>query len=134
MRFFIFILLIILSHSSLKAQEIPLQNSIANGEKIYARKCMVCHSKDGLGKGKRIPPLANSDYLFNNQTASIRGILFGQKEEISVNGILYNRKMKAIKLDDQEIADVMNYIQNSWGNSNTKIVGKKMVKEIRLEN
>lgn len=134
MKLFIVPIISILSFSSLYSQQSSLQNSAALGEKIYLKKCAVCHGKDGLGKGKRIPPLANSDYLGNNQEASIRGILFGQNEEIIVNGISYNRKMKAIKLSDIEIARVMNYIQNSWGNKNDNLVTKEMVSKIRLKN
>jgi mono/diheme cytochrome c family protein len=134
MKLFIVPIISILSFSSLYSQQSNLQNSVALGEKIYLKKCAVCHGKDGLGKGKRIPPLANSDYLRNNQEASIRGILFGQNEEIIVNGISYNRKMKAIKLSDIEIAHVMNYIQNSWGNENSKAVTEKEVFKIRNGN
>ena len=104
---------------------------MANGEIIYRKKCATCHGKEGGGKGKRIPPLANSDYLRNNLEESIKGILFGQEGEIMVNGILYNKKMRAIKLTDQEVADVMNYVRNSWGNSSNTIVTQKLVADIR---
>ncbi len=118
------LLLFVLYSSTLPAQKSSLQLSINSGEKIYTKKCAVCHSKNGQGKGKRIPPLVNSDYLMNNQEASIRGILFGQNEEIIVNDQRYNRKMKAVKLSDVEIANVINYIQNSWGNTNLTPVTK----------
>lgn len=124
-------LLFLLVSASLQGQESPLLNSIARGQELYAKKCKVCHGKDGLGKGKRIPPLANSDYLVNNQEESILGILFGQKGEIIVNGILYDKKMRAIKLTDQEVADVMNYIQNSWGNNDEKLVTENRIAQIR---
>ncbi|GMN09325.1 hypothetical protein MTsPCn9_02190 [Croceitalea sp. MTPC9] len=126
-------ILFLLSNLNLQAQNIDLNTSISRGKNVYLKKCAVCHSKDGLGKGKRIPPLANSDYLFNNREASIRGILFGQSEKITVNGIVYNRKMKAIKLSNQEVADVMNYIQNSWGNKNDITVSDSQVQEVRLK-
>lgn len=134
MKFFIVPIISILSFSSLYSQQSSLQNSAALGEKIYLKKCAICHGKDGLGKGKRMPPLANSDYLRNNREASIRGILFGQNEEIIVNGKSYNRKMKAVKLSDIDIANVMNYIQNSWGNKNDKLVTEKEVFKIRNVN
>ena len=131
MKFYIIQFILIVTFSNLRAQNDALKNSIGLGEKIYLRKCAVCHAKDGNGRGKRIPPLANSDYLFNNQEASIRGILFGLNEEIIVNGTTYNRKMKAVKLTNEEVANVMNYIQNSWGNKNDKMVTEKKVDKIR---
>lgn len=123
-----------LSFLNLYSQQSNLHTSAAVGEKIYLKKCAVCHGKDGLGKRERIPPLANSDYLINNKEASIKGILFGQNEKITVNGKNYDRKMKAIKLSDVEIANVMNYIQNSWGNKNDKAVTAKEVFKIRNAN
>jgi len=134
MKLFIVPIISILSFSCLYSQQSSLQNSAPLGEKIYLKKCAVCHGKDGLGKGKRIPPLANSDYLRNNREASIRGILFGQNEEIIVNGKSYNRRMKAVKLSDIDIANVMNYIQNSWSNKNGKPVTEKEVFKIRNGN
>jgi mono/diheme cytochrome c family protein len=128
------ILFFVFYSSTVFAQKSSLQVSIESGEKIYTKKCAVCHGKGGLGKGKRIPPLANSDYLMNNQEASIRGILFGQNEEIIVNGQPYNRKMKAVKLSNEEIANVMNYIQNSWGNKNISLVTESDVSKIRNPN
>ena len=101
------------------------------GEKIYLGKCASCHGKDGLGKGKRIPPLANSDYLENNLNESIRGVLFGQQGEIMVNGVRYDKRMRAIKLTDQEVADVMNYVRNSWGNQENDLVTIEQVARIR---
>ncbi|EIM76505.1 major anaerobically induced outer membrane transmembrane protein [Nitritalea halalkaliphila LW7] len=58
-------------------------------------------------------------------------ILHGQAEEIVVNGETYDMPMPAqAHLDDQEVADVMNYILNSWGNDGGTMSAKK-VKEIR---
>jgi mono/diheme cytochrome c family protein len=39
--------------------------------------------------------------------------------------------MKAVKLTNEEVANVMNYIQNSWGNKNDKMVTEKKVDKIR---
>ena len=76
----------------------------------------------GEGVAHVFPPLAQSDYLLENREASIRGVKYGQQGEIIVNGITYNSAMADSGLEDEEIADVMNYILNSWGNSSDKIV------------
>ena len=94
-----------------------LDESIQRGESIYNDLCITCHMANGQGSPKVFPPLANSDYLKNNQEASIRGIKYGQEGEIIVNGVTYNTAMAPQGLDDKEIADVMNYINNAWGNS-----------------
>lgn len=106
-----------------------LKESIARGSAVYKKQCAVCHKKDGSGK-KKIPPLAASDYLLKNRKESIRGIKFGQNAEIVVNGTLYDKKMPPSGLADKEIADVMNYILNSWGNTSSKMVSESEVREI----
>ncbi len=76
----------------------------------------------GEGVAYTFPPLANSDYLLQNRKESIRGVKFGRQGELIVNGITYNNAMTPLGLEDEEVADVMNYILNSWGNSSSKIV------------
>lgn len=97
-------------------QEKPLEDSIADGSEIYQDFCVQCHLDNGKGIENTFPPLANSDYLINNLEASIRGVKYGMRGEISVNGKTYNGVMINQGLDEEEVADVMNYILNSWGN------------------
>ncbi len=66
--------------------------------------------------------MAKSDYLKENQEASIKGIKKGMSGEIVVNGITYNSVMAPLGLSNEEVADVMNYINNSWGNNYGKII------------
>ena len=93
-----------------------LEASIKRGEIIYSDMCITCHLADGKGVLKAFPPLAGSDYLKANQTKSIIGIKNGISGEIVVNGVTYNNVMAPLGLSDDEVADVMNYINNSWGN------------------
>ena len=97
-------------------QEKPLKQSILDGEEIYQDFCLQCHLDNGEGVENAFPPLAKSDYLQNNIEASIRGVKYGLRGEITVNGKTYNGVMVNQGLDEEEIADVMNYILNSWGN------------------
>lgn len=97
-------------------KEDTFSKSYARGEVVYNNLCITCHLGNGEGVPKAFPPLAGSDYLKNNQDASIKGIKYGMSGEIVVNGITYNSVMATMGLDDQEIADVMNYINRSWGN------------------
>lgn len=103
------------------------------GSEIYRKDCAVCHKKNGAGKGSRIPPLAQSDFLLTKTDESIRGIKYGQEGEITVNGIVYDKVMKPLKLSNREIADVMNYILNSWGNRAETMITQKRVAEALAE-
>ncbi|WP_250629606.1 c-type cytochrome [Aureibaculum algae] len=95
-----------------------VMDSIDRGVIIYEDFCMNCHLVDGEGVENVIPPLALSDFLMKNREESLKVVKFGQSGKIVVNGKTYNGTMTAMGLTGQEIADVMNYITNSFGNSN----------------
>lgn len=112
-------------------QEMLLKESIERGKEIYTDFCVTCHMPNGEGVKNVYPPLAKSDYLSKNREASIRGIKYGQKDKIIVNGVTYNSSMAPMGLSDDEIADVMNYINNSWGNTNNNIVTAEEVSKVK---
>lgn len=62
---------------------------------------------------------------------SIHAVKFGMKGAIKVNGVDYNNAMPPSGFADDEIADVMNYIRNSFGNKNTQLVTEKMVAAVK---
>ncbi|WP_010177972.1 c-type cytochrome [Aquimarina agarilytica] len=112
-------------------QDETLSKSIQNGELIYGKYCARCHKTNGEGS-KNYPPLANSDWLLTTKLPkSIHAVKYGLKGNIIVNGKNYKRTMPKSKLKDQEIADVMNYIMNNWGNKQTSMITKKVVTEIK---
>ena len=111
-------------------QDPELAESMERGSEIYSDFCVTCHLPSGEGAGSTFPPLAGADYLMENREASIRGVKYGQQEEIVVNGETYTTAMPNPGLEDDEIADVMNYILNSWGNSSGEIVNVEEVEGI----
>jgi mono/diheme cytochrome c family protein len=111
-------------------QDISFKESKARGAVIYQGFCVTCHLPTGEGVPEVYPPLANSDYLLANKTASIRGIKFGQRGPMVVNGITYDNTMMPLGLEEQEIADVMNFILTSWGNTTEKMVTPEEVAEV----
>ena len=126
-------LLIISCKSSDKKASPELKSSIAQGEKVYQNFCINCHMANGEGIEGAYPPLANSDYLENNLEASIIGIKNGMKGKIIVNGKTYNNVMTPMGLNNQEVADVTNYILNNWGNNNDTLITSKEVSKILLK-
>ena len=111
-------------------QDISFKESKARGAVIYQDFCITCHLPTGEGVPEVYPPLANSDYLLANKTASIRGIKYGQRGPMVVNGNTYDNTMMPLGLDEKEIADVMNYILTSWGNTTEKMVTPEEVTEV----
>lgn len=125
--------------SSLNTEEISISDSpeqeqvsesYARGKEVYSDFCVTCHLPSGKGIPGNFPPLAGSDWLTNKKMESIKAIKYGLSGPIEVNGEPYNNAMTAQGLSDQEVADVMNYISNSWGNTSKKEVTLEEVKTI----
>ena len=112
------------------ASQTPLEKSIADGQIVYKDFCNQCHRPKGKGVGKTFPPLAGSDWLVDKRTESIHAVKYGLNGEIQVNGKTYNSAMATLGLSDQETADVMNYIMNTWGNTQDEMVTLEEVKAI----
>ena len=88
------------------------------GRQVYGQTCFVCHQPNGKGVPNQIPPLAQSDLLIKDKTDAIRGVLQGRNGEVTVNGKKYNGIMIPFgQLSDEQIADVITFVRNSWGNS-----------------
>ncbi len=93
---------------------------------------MNCHMADGKGMENAYPPVAKSDYLKRPVKDLINNVLKGESGELKVNGVLYNAIMPAQDyLTDGQIADVLNYVNNSWGNKNLKAITPEQVKKMR---
>lgn len=93
-----------------------LAASIKRGKKVYLKNCASCHMINGQGIKGTFPPLAKADYLMADKARSIRQVIYGLDKRIVVNGVAYQMAMPAQKLNNQEVADVLNYVRNTWGN------------------
>ncbi|PKP39893.1 MAG: cytochrome C [Bacteroidetes bacterium HGW-Bacteroidetes-13] len=101
------------------------------GKEIYSDICFTCHMPDGKGDGVIYPPLAGSDFLLNNRIGSIKAVKYGVSGKITVNGKTYYNYMENPGLTTKEVADVMNYILNSWGNTSDKMVTPEEVESVQ---
>ncbi|HSI70276.1 MAG TPA: hypothetical protein VK941_08600, partial [Gillisia sp.] len=77
------------------------------------------------------PPLDASDWLTEKRTESIHAVKYGLRGPIEVNGEKYNSVMVDLGLTDKEVADVMNYINNSWSNNIDEVVTEEEVAAIK---
>ena len=90
---------------------------MARGKAVYLGTCSTCHQLEGQGLASVFPPLAKSDYLMADTERSIRIVLEGLSGPIEVNGANFNNVMPPLaNLTDHEIADVLTYVRNSFGN------------------
>ena len=126
MRIFIFFLFL----SSVTFSQNKVEDSYKRGQMLYDDFCVRCHLPDGTGEAGLIPPLASADFLQDIQ-ATVHSIKYGLHGPITVNGVQYNNTMAPMGLENDEIADITNYILNSWGNTTDVIVTEAYVKGIK---
>jgi len=118
----------LLSQAQRKA--IPASDMLL-GKEIYMKHCMTCHQSDGTGAQNMIPPLIKTEYVLGPKATLIEILLKGLNGEIKVNGDLYANEMpsQAI-LKDDEIAAVLTYVRNSFGNKASSVTVRE-VKKVR---
>ena len=104
-----------------RSSEKSLEEKIASGKQIYTKTCFACHQASGEGIANAFPPLAKSDYLNADVKRAISIVLHGKTGEITVNGKKYNSVMTKQTLSDEEVADVLTYVYNSWDNNKTNV-------------
>ena len=90
---------------------------IALGRRLFTSICAACHQPTGQGLPNMFPPLAGSDYLNADKNRAIKIVVFGRQGEVVVNGMKFNNSMPSFPLTDQDIANVLTYVYNSFGNS-----------------
>lgn len=90
---------------------------MGEGEGLYNTNCGACHQPSGQGLAGAFPPLAKSDYLMKDRSRAVATVVQGRTGEITVNGAKYNAVMPGMgHLSDDQIAAILTYVTNSWGN------------------
>jgi nitrite reductase (NO-forming) len=102
------------------------------GKRVFAQTCFACHLGEGQGIPGVFPPLAKSDYLMADKERSIRAVVKGLSGEITVNDQKYNGVMPPVMLTDEQVAHVLTYVRNAWGNSGD-IVTEEEVRKVHAE-
>ncbi len=99
----------------------PYRLSMDSGKKVYTLHCMSCHQQDGAGTPNVNPPL-NGKQVTGDKNKLIGILIKGSSAHTEINGIVYSNVMPPNSgLNDQEIADVLTYIRNSFGNKTSAV-------------
>jgi nitrite reductase (NO-forming) len=102
------------------------------GHKLFSSICAACHQPTGMGVPNVFPPLAGSDFLNANKNRAIKIVINGRQGEVVVNGAKFNNSMPSFPLGDEDIANVLTYVYNSFGNSGLEVTAAEVAK-LRLE-
>ncbi len=104
---------------------------VVGGEKVFNVYCAACHQKDGKGASGRFPPLAGTNWVTGDKKRLIGIVLKGLEGSIVVNGENYINAMPQHSfLSDQEVASVLTYIRQNFGNKASDVTSEE-VKAIR---
>jgi len=110
----------------------PPQAEMVAGKAVYAHACVACHEADGSGAPRIYPPLPGNANLQSADPSSTLRIILDGAQTVMTPRALNPGSMPAYarQLSDQQIADVTNYIRNSWGNA-APLVTPAQVKKAR---
>jgi mono/diheme cytochrome c family protein len=98
-----------------KAERIQL------GKRLFTSICAACHQPTGQGRPNVFPPLAGSDFLNADKSRAIKIVISGRQGDVVVNGMKYNSNMPAFPLNDDDIANVLTFVYNSFGNAGLEV-------------
>lgn len=106
---------------------------LANGKKIYNQYCLACHMADGTGVPNMNPPLVKTPHILGEKGRLIKVVLNGLATGEEIDGETYTNVMPPHNfLKDQEIADVLTFVRNSFGNKAPAVTAAE-VKTIRAK-
>jgi mono/diheme cytochrome c family protein len=126
---------VIIAVALVSASANPLQDgmkqSIERGKKVYERTCLACHQVNGSGVPGMNPPLKQTKWVLGDKKTLINIVLKGMDQEIEVNDEIYSNVMPAFAtFTDKEVADVLTYVRNSFGNKASQVTEAE-VKKVR---
>src|SRR5688500_18734137 len=96
---------------------------------MFTGYCAACDQNDGKGASGRFPPLAGTDWVTGDKKRLIGILLNGLEGSIVVNGETYINAMPQHGfLSDREIANVLTYIRQSFGNAASDVSQEEVAK------
>ena len=113
----------------------PRPSQMAAGEKLYKGACIACHEDDGSGAPRIYPPLPGNANLQSADALSTLRIILDGADTVTTPRAPNKGSMPAYaaKMTDQEIADMTNYIRNSWGNAAPMVTADQVAKARRAK-
>ena len=98
------------------------EDQIKAGQQLFTGTCSVCHQTTGEGLPGVFPPLAKSSVIAADPKRPIQILLHGLTGKIVVNDKEYNSVMPPMtQLNDDEIANIITFVLNSWGNPGGRV-------------
>ncbi|WP_118135919.1 cytochrome c [Oceanicella sp. SM1341] len=102
------------------------------GAQTYMASCATCHGTDGMGRAPWIPPLAGAASSLAPEAASSVNVTLNGSMRVVAGGVPDSYRMPSYRhqLDDREIAELLSFIRNAWGNHGDAVTPEE-VAELR---
>ena len=106
----------------------------SRGEALYVDNCTGCHMENGAGVAQIFPSLKGSSAVQAKLPDTVTHILLAGAKTAATPGKPTGFAMPAFarKLDDKEVADLVNYIRNAWGN-HSSLTNQNAVSKVRKD-
>lgn len=109
---------------------------LSPGKRNFEANCALCHNPDGMGKPNQAPPFVKSQWVLGPPERLIHVPLVGLTGPIDVAGQTYTfpapMAAMGISLSDEDLAAVLSYMRNSWGNKAPPVTPEQ-VKAVRAK-
>src|ERR1019366_1521931 len=105
---------------------LPKAERMELGRRLFGTICAACHQPAGYGVPSRFPPLARSDFLNADKRRAVKAVINGLQGELMVNAQKYNNSMPKAPLSDQDVANVLTFVYNSFGNSGQEVTAQEV--------
>lgn len=98
-------------------QQLEFKRYYSSGSVVYQNHCQNCHGANGEGLAGLIPPLTDTLYIKKHIHQLPCYVQNGFKDTITINNRKFDGEMYAVKISPFEIAQVLTYVANSFGNN-----------------
>ncbi len=101
------------------------------GAAIYKDACAPCHQDNGQGNAQLFPRLAGSAIVQSDDPTTLGRVVLEGSRAVATSSAPTGPAMPAFdwRLDNNEVAAVLTYIRNSWGNAAPAVSGATVAKQ-----
>jgi mono/diheme cytochrome c family protein len=104
--------------------------AMQTGAVLYQNNCVGCHGWDGKGEKLIFPPLAGNAVLIQSSAESLIRVVLAGAQAVATKAAPTEPSMPSFawKLNDRQLADLLTYARNSWGNQAAPVSEKDVAK------